>query len=148
VNHHALYDFEDKVAEECVQSARKHLFLINNIFATATFAKDRRRDIQGSGGGGGSSSSSGGSTANSKPPASLTVRAGGGNSGNSGGGGGGSSGLSAPMSSAAKSGRISRLSNFIDRVEARYRKPYSHEEAFDFADFVSRFGCLLSAGYM
>lgn len=47
INKGALYDFEDKSAEECVLAARKHLFLINNVFALLSFVRDRRKELLG-----------------------------------------------------------------------------------------------------
>jgi hypothetical protein len=49
VKQHSLFDFEDKQAEECVLSARKHLFLINNMYAVLTFAKERKKEISNQG---------------------------------------------------------------------------------------------------
>jgi hypothetical protein len=133
VNHHALYDFEDKVAEECVMFARKHLFLINNLFAGASFAKDRKRDLQGGGGGGGGGSASataGGSTGGNptgnsmKPSAASSIS-------RSTYGNLSSAATATPVgsniSTAARNARIGRLSNFIERVEARLQ---SEQERF------------------
>lgn len=41
MNSHSLYDQEDKHAEEFIQAARKHLFLINNIYSMLTFVKEK-----------------------------------------------------------------------------------------------------------
>lgn len=46
-NHHSLYDYEDKHAEDYVLTARKHLFLINNLYSLLSFVKERRKDLSG-----------------------------------------------------------------------------------------------------
>ena len=40
-----MYEMEDKVAEDFILSARKHLFMANNLFAMFMFIKDRKRDV-------------------------------------------------------------------------------------------------------
>ena len=44
---HNLYEHEDKAAEECILSCRKHLFLANNYYAMYTYVKDKRDGAEG-----------------------------------------------------------------------------------------------------
>ena len=44
MNAHGMHEMEDKVAEDFILSARKHLFMANNLFAMFMFVKDRKRE--------------------------------------------------------------------------------------------------------
>ncbi len=44
MNAHGMHEMEDKVAEEFILSARKHLFMANNLFAMFMFVKDRKKE--------------------------------------------------------------------------------------------------------
>lgn len=39
-----MYEMDDKNAEEFILSARKHLFLANNLHSIFNYLKDRRKD--------------------------------------------------------------------------------------------------------
>lgn len=40
-----MYEAEDRGAENCILSARKHLFLVNNFYPLINFAKEKRKDL-------------------------------------------------------------------------------------------------------
>jgi hypothetical protein len=42
---HALFEQEDRGAEDCIMTARKHLFLVNNFFALLNFAKEKKKEL-------------------------------------------------------------------------------------------------------
>ena len=44
MNAHGMHELEDKVAEDYILSARKHLFMANNLYSMFIFIKDRKRD--------------------------------------------------------------------------------------------------------
>ena len=44
MNAHGMHEMEDKVAEDFILSARKHLFMANNLFAMFMFVKDRKKE--------------------------------------------------------------------------------------------------------
>lgn len=44
MNAHGMHEMEDKVAEDFILSARKHLFMANNLFAMFMFVKERKRE--------------------------------------------------------------------------------------------------------
>jgi len=44
VKAHGMHELEDKVAEDYILSARKHLFMANNLYSMYIFIKDRKRD--------------------------------------------------------------------------------------------------------
>ena len=45
VKTHSLFEAEDKGAEEFLMGARKHLFLVNNLYFVLSFARDKKTEL-------------------------------------------------------------------------------------------------------
>lgn len=83
---HSLFEVEDKGAEDCIITARKHLFLANNLHSVLSHVKEMLNENGSSSSGGGNNTSSGkddnnnsssnkaSSSVMSSPPSSQAVR--------------------------------------------------------------------------